>query len=103
MLRRLGTFANGSDEKHRLMASTIAGFLTQTRALRGSEFWHSHWTSLTTKVDDPYIRVILMRIGGDNWEGILDEEAIPLLDRVAISMFHLDDKAVSLVSMFRVG
>jgi hypothetical protein len=54
-------------------------------------------------VDDPYIRVILMRIGGDNWEGILDEEAIPLLDRVAISMFHLDDKAVSLVSMVRVG
>jgi hypothetical protein len=44
-----------------------------------------------------------MRIGGDNWEGILDEEAIPLLDRVAISMFHLDDKAVSLVSLVRVG
>lgn len=84
------------DEKHRLMASTIAGFLTQSRALRGSEFWNSHWPSLINKVDDPYIRAILLKIGGDNWESVLEEEAIPLLDRVAIAMFHLSDKAVGL-------
>lgn len=77
------------------MASTIAGFLTQSRALRGSEFWNSHWPSLINKVDDPYIRAILLKIGGDNWESVLEEEAIPLLDRVAIAMFHLSDKAVS--------
>jgi hypothetical protein len=83
------------DEKHQLMASTIAGFLTQTRALRGSDFWNNHWTTLTTKIDDPYVRAILMKIGGDNIESVLDEEAIPLLDRVAIAMFHLHDKPVS--------
>lgn len=77
------------------MASTIAGFLTQSRALRGSEFWNSHWPSLINKVDDPYIRAILLKIGGDNWESVLEEEAIPLLDRVAIAMFHLSDKDVS--------
>lgn len=86
------------------MASTIAGFLTQSRALRGSEFWNSHWPSLINKVDDPYIRAILLKIGGDNWESVLEEEAIPLLDRVAIAMFHLSDKDVGpLVYLYHDG
>lgn len=50
---------------------------------------------LTCKVDDPYIRAVLVRIGGDDWEGILAEEAIPLLDRVVIAVCNLSDKEVS--------
>ena len=90
-----GNEAHVVDEKHRLMAATIAGFISQSQATRGSDYWNSHWSSLTTKVDDPYIRAILIKIGGDNWESVLEEQAIPLLDRVAIAMFHLNDKDAS--------
>jgi hypothetical protein len=77
------------------MGATIAGFMSQSRAARGSEFWNQHWQSLTNKVDDPYIRAILSRIGGEDWEGILAEEAIPLSDRVVIAVCNLSDKEVS--------
>lgn len=83
------------DEKHRLMGATIAGFMTQSRAERGSLFWQEHWRSMVDKVDDPYVRAVLARIAGENWDGILYDEGLPLLDRVAVAVCNLGDKDVS--------
>ena len=84
-----------SDERHRLMAATIAGFMTQAKAERGSLFWQEHWRSLVDKVDDPYVRAVLSKIAGENWDNILYDESLPLLDRVAIAVCNLSDKEVS--------
>ena len=52
-------------------------------------------------VEDPYVRIILSRIGGDGWETVLREEAVPILDRVAIAVCNLDDAEVRCQSDIR--
>lgn len=84
-----------ADEKHRLMGATIAGFMTQSRAERGSLFWQEHWRGMVDKVDDPYVRAVLARIAGENWDGILYDESLPLLDRVAVAVCNLGDKELT--------
>ncbi|GMK59926.1 hypothetical protein CspeluHIS016_0901430 [Cutaneotrichosporon spelunceum] len=80
------------DERHRLMGATIAGFMSQSRAERGSVFFQEHWRGMIDKVDDPYIRAILARIAGENWDAILYDESLPLLDRVAVAVCNLEDR-----------
>ncbi|WOO76939.1 SEH-associated protein 4 [Vanrija pseudolonga] len=80
------------DERHRLMGATIAGFMTQSRAERGSLFWQEHWRSMVDKVDDPYVRAVLTRIAGEEWDGIIYDESLPLLDRIAVAVCNLSDK-----------
>lgn len=81
------------DSKHRLCGTTLAGFLSQTRSTRASDsaFFDEHWRSLINRVDDPYIRAVLARVGGDGWESVLEEEAIPIIDRIAIAVCNLSD------------
>ncbi|WWC85838.1 uncharacterized protein L201_000705 [Kwoniella dendrophila CBS 6074] len=83
------------DQHHRLLGSTIAGFMTQSASARGSEFFNSHWQGLVNRVDDPFIRAILSKIGGDDWESVLEEEGIPLLDRIGVGVQYLDDRDFS--------
>ncbi|KAK4686827.1 SEA/GATOR complex protein SEA4/MIOS, partial [Tremellales sp. Uapishka_1] len=86
---------NSEDERHRLMGSTIAGFITQSKAARGSVFYQEHWRTLINRVDDPYIRAVLTRVAGEDWDEVLFEEALPLLDRIAIAVCNLDDKELT--------
>lgn len=81
------------DSKHRLHGTTLAGFLSQTRSTRASDstFFDEHWRSCVNRVDDPYMRAVLSRVGGDGWESVLEEEAIPILDRTAIAVCNLND------------
>lgn len=69
--------------------------MTQSASARGSEFFNSHWQGLVNRVDDPFVRAILSRIGGDDWESVLMEEGIPLLDRIGVGVQYLDDREVS--------
>nr|XP_031857269.1 uncharacterized protein CI109_007324 [Kwoniella shandongensis]KAA5524341.1 hypothetical protein CI109_007324 [Kwoniella shandongensis] len=90
-----GTVSNlmaSEDQHHRLLGATIAGFMAQSASARGSEFFNSHWQRLVTKVDEPFIRAILTRIGGEDWEEVLGEEGVPLLDRIAVGVHHMDDR-----------
>ena len=52
---------------------------------------------MVNRIDDPYMRIVLSRIGGDGWETVLKEEAVPILDRIAIAVCNLDDAEVSLI------
>nr|XP_018266712.1 uncharacterized protein I303_00687 [Kwoniella dejecticola CBS 10117]OBR88870.1 hypothetical protein I303_00687 [Kwoniella dejecticola CBS 10117] len=91
------------DQHHRLLGSTIAGFMTQSASARGSEFFNSHWQGLVNRVDDPFVRSILSRIGGDDWESVLEEEGIPLLDRIGVGIQYLDDREFSAFLKGRLG
>lgn len=50
-------------------------------------------------MDDPYIRAVLRRCGGESWEVVLrkgGEEGLDLVDGVVIAVNNLGDKEVSL-------
>ena len=38
------------------------------------------------------MRAVLTRVGGDDWESVLEDEAIPFIDRVAIAVCNLSDE-----------
>lgn len=49
-------------------------------------------------MDDPYVRCILRRVGGDSWETVLREsgkEGLDMLDRIVIAVNNLSDREVS--------
>lgn len=89
--------ANGeTDPNDTLLGSTIAGFMSQSASARGSEYFNTHWPNLIRRVDDPYVRAILSRIAGEDWESVLEEEYIPLLERMVVGVQYLDDWEVRL-------
>jgi hypothetical protein len=49
-------------------------------------------------VDDPYIRAVLRKIGGDSWEAVLSED-MALLDKITIAVCNLNDKEVSAIRL----
>ncbi|KIR69689.1 cytoplasmic protein [Cryptococcus deuterogattii CA1014] len=67
------------------------GFMSQSASARGSEYFNTHWPNLIRRVDDPYVRAILSRIAGEDWESVLEEEYIPLLERMVVGVQYLDD------------
>lgn len=65
--------------------------MSQSASTRGSEYFNAHWPNLIRRVDDPYVRAILSRIAGEDWESVLEEEYIPLLERMVVGVQYLDD------------
>ncbi|KAF8493614.1 hypothetical protein JB92DRAFT_2998338 [Gautieria morchelliformis] len=92
------------DERLRIMSGTIAALIPQ----RGtSTRLREHYNRLIVRIEDPYIRVILTHIALEDWSEILQEESLPLRERLAIAFRFLDDRALSsylryLTDRFRV-
>lgn len=74
--------------------------MSQSASTRGSEYFNAHWPNLIRRVDDPYVRAILSRIAGEDWESVLEEEYIPLLERMVVGVQYLDDWEVRLFFSF---
>lgn len=96
----LGLTDKSIDPNDTLLGSTIAGFMSQSASTRGSEYFNAHWPNLIRRVDDPYVRAILSRIAGEDWESVLEEEYIPLLERMVVGVQYLDDWEVRLFFFF---
>nr|CAH8855489.1 unnamed protein product [Trichobilharzia regenti] len=85
-----------SDSDIGLVALALAGY-TDTR----NELWRTTCANLIKHVQNPYLRVMFMflsRQGGD-FEPILNDDALCLIDRVAFACLYLNDD--SLVSFVR--
>lgn len=96
----IGLTDKSIDPNDTLLGSTIAGFMSQSASTRGSEYFNAHWPNLIRRVDDPYVRAILSRIAGEDWESVLEEEYIPLLERMVVGVQYLDDWEVRLFFSF---
>ncbi|ORX34788.1 hypothetical protein BD324DRAFT_593880 [Kockovaella imperatae] len=84
---------HSSNSNHRLLGTTLAGFLQNTQSTRGtSSFFEEHWQTLVARVDDPYMRAVLSKVAGEGWDSVMEEEAMPLLDRLAIAVHNVNDQ-----------
>jgi hypothetical protein len=87
---RLHDMLTSSDPKHRLTGATLAASMSrQQRRVTKEE-----WRDVVEGVDDPYIRAILRKIGGDGWEAVLSED-MAILDKISIAVCNLNDKEVA--------
>jgi hypothetical protein len=84
------------DTRHRLIGATLATSLIRSGSNRKPN--REEWISVIEGLDDPYIRAVLRRVGGDSWETVLREggkEGLDLGDRVIIAVNNLSDTDVS--------
>lgn len=54
-----------------------------------------HCERLTVRLQDPYLRALLTHLTVRDWTEVLQEESLPLRERLAIAFQFLDDKDVS--------
>ncbi|KAG6902515.1 hypothetical protein C0995_015708 [Termitomyces sp. Mi166 len=90
--KAISLLMKSSDESHCMLSGTIAALVPhgpKTTELR------EHCERLIVRVQDPYFRAILTHLVLNDWSEVLEEEALPFRERLAIAFQFLDDKAVT--------
>lgn len=54
---------------------------------------------MSTDLDDPFLRAIFAYLASGEWSDVLDEEALPLRDRVGVALRFLPDDEVKFFSL----
>lgn len=75
------------------MTGTLAALIPG--GTTGSEL-RDHSERLIVRLQDPYFRAMLTQLTSKDWSEVLEEEALPLRERLAIALQFLEDRALSL-------
>ncbi|EMR10478.1 hypothetical protein PNEG_01191 [Pneumocystis murina B123] len=76
-------------EKHRLMSTAIAGFSAKNNT--NNTMWKEMCRKMSTELDDPYLRAIFAYVSNGDWRDVLDEQGLPLKERIGVGLRFLDD------------
>ncbi|KAG6840528.1 hypothetical protein C0991_006166 [Blastosporella zonata] len=90
--KAISLLMKSSDESHCMLSGTIAALGphgSKTPELR------EHCERLIVRLKDPYFRAMLTYLALNDWTEVLEEQALPFRERLAITFQFLDDKAVS--------
>jgi len=84
------------DESHHMMSGLLAAFSPSgsSRPSRNPELI-AQCERLIVRLQDPYLRATLTYLALRDWSEVLQEEALPLRERLAIAFQFLDDKDLS--------
>ncbi|KAJ1304891.1 hypothetical protein OPQ81_006025 [Rhizoctonia solani] len=81
---------HSSDEMHRIISGIVVAAETEPdRRLKGA--WREHCQKLGSRLEDPYLRIMMAHLAFDDWITVVEEVAIPLRDRLNIALRFLDD------------
>ncbi|KAI0645993.1 hypothetical protein C8Q79DRAFT_911480 [Trametes meyenii] len=80
------------DESHHMMSGMVAALTTSSA--RNPELVQ-HCERLIVRLQDPYLRALLTHLTVREWKEVLEEDSLPLRERLAIAFQFLDDKDVS--------
>jgi hypothetical protein len=79
-----------------MMSGTVAALIPHgpNNSIESLEL-RQHCERLIVRLEDPYFRAMLTHLTLGDWSEVLEEEALPFRERLAIAFQFLDDKAVS--------
>jgi hypothetical protein len=86
------------DDSHRILSGTVAALIPRNPDPASSNWpnaWKEQCLRLITRLEDPYLRILLAHLIDEPWTEILQDESIPLHDRLGIILRFLDDDKVS--------
>ncbi|THH17490.1 hypothetical protein EW146_g3338 [Bondarzewia mesenterica] len=83
------------DESHYMMSGTLAALAPMGSTNTESPEFRAHCEHLILRLGDPYFRAMLTYLALDDWAEVLEEEVLPLRERLAIALQFLDDDALS--------
>lgn len=66
--------------------------------------WRDHTQRLNVRLEDMYLRAMMSYLSGDAWTDILiEEESLPLRERLAIALLFVPDDQVCHLSVHTVA
>lgn len=77
-----------------MMSGAFAALLQSGSATKNHEL-REYCQRLAVKLQDPYFRIMLTYIVFNDWADIVEEENLPLRERIAIALRFLDDKTLT--------
>ena len=78
------------------MSGTLAALIPHASGTPTKSFdLREHCERLIVRLQDPYFRAMLTHLTLGDWTEVLEEEALPFRERLAIAFQFLDDKALS--------
>src|ERR1700719_4121373 len=79
-----------------MMSGTLAALTVQgTANVNINPQLREHCERLIVRLQDPYFRALLTYLTSNDWSEVLEEEALPFRERLAIAFQFLDDKSLS--------
>ncbi|KIK80016.1 hypothetical protein PAXRUDRAFT_833780 [Paxillus rubicundulus Ve08.2h10] len=91
--KALELLMRSKDEMHHLVTGTLAALIPGSST---SNELRDHSERLIVRLQDPYFRAMLTQLASKDWSEVLEEEALPLRERLAIAFQFLEDRALSL-------
>lgn len=87
---------NYTDESHNMMSGTLAALVPSgSGGSSKNPDLRDQCERLIVRLQDPYFRAMLTHLALGDWSEVLEEESLPLRERLAIAFQFLDDKALS--------
>ncbi|KAG8863265.1 hypothetical protein FRB96_008756 [Tulasnella sp. 330] len=88
------------DNLHQIVAGTVTALQAQrvqdsAKPTLQQNPWIENCQRMIHRISDPYIRIMLNNLIDEPWTEVLQDEAIPLNDRLGIIFRFLDDSAVT--------
>ncbi|KIP06122.1 hypothetical protein PHLGIDRAFT_107382 [Phlebiopsis gigantea 11061_1 CR5-6] len=84
------------DEVHRMMSGMLAALVPPTGVGPKNADLREHCERLVVRLQDPYLRALLTHLtANDDWTEVLEEESLPLRERLAIALQFLSDKELT--------
>src|ERR1700747_1283638 len=81
-----------ADSSHNIMSGTLAALTPAS--VKTPEIRHQY-ERLIMRLEDPYFRAMLTYLALGDWNDVLEEEHIPLRERLAIALQFLEDDSLS--------
>ncbi|THH10667.1 hypothetical protein EW145_g1164 [Phellinidium pouzarii] len=89
--RAIDMLMKSKNESHQMMSGTFAAMLQSGSSSRNHEL-RDYCERLIVKLQDPHFRIMLSYIVFNDWSDVVEEEALPLRERIAIALRFLEDK-----------
>ena len=82
------------NERLKLMSTAVAGYhASKMNQLTSSTLtWKKLCNDLSVELDEPYLRAIFAFVANGDWQDVLDEQALPLSDRLGIALRFLNEE-----------
>jgi WD repeat-containing protein mio len=89
-----------STQSHKMLSMAIAGatkrgLLSSAEDTESEDQWSESINTLADELTDPYARAILAFVRTGNYEVVVQEESLPLKDRVGVALRWLSDRSLT--------
>lgn len=81
----------------KLVSTAVAGYLASrsmggSLAGTGNNMWKDLCQTMSTEMDDPYLRAIFAYVSNGDWKDVLDDAGLPIKEKLGIALRFLRDE-----------